>query len=108
MLPDVCALTRDKSIPDLCRLGVGGGGIGRDCEDDCGSDVNSAGDSGTGDIGVGVDRGCHTTPESLLLPFETFNLSSLGFISAGPSIFFEADLDLDLAGDESDRSNEGK
>lgn len=104
MLPDVCALTRDKSIPDLCRLGVGGGGIGRDCEDDCGSEGNSAGDSGTGDIGVGVDRGCHTTPELLLLPFETFNLSS--FISAGPSIFFEADLDL--AGDESDRSNEGK
>jgi hypothetical protein len=78
--------------------------MGRDCEDDgSDSDGNSAGDSGTGEIGVGVDRGCHTTPESLLplLPFETFNLSSLRLISAGPSTFF------DLAGDESDRSNEG-
>jgi hypothetical protein len=79
--------------------------MGRDCEDD-GSDSegNSAGDSGTGEIGVGVERGCHTTPESLLLwlALETFNPSSFRFISAGPSIFF------DLAGDESDRSNEGK
>jgi hypothetical protein len=54
--PDVCALTRDRSIPDLCRRGVGGGGIGRDDEAPADSDPNSAGDSGTGEIGVGPDR----------------------------------------------------
>ena len=68
--PDVCALTRDKSIPDLCRRGVGGGGIGRDDEAAAESDPNSAGDSGTGDIGVGIWRDCNATPESIL-PLDT-------------------------------------
>jgi hypothetical protein len=54
--PPVCARTRDKSIPDLCRRGVGGGGIGRDDDAPPESFWNSAGDSGTGEMGVGVCR----------------------------------------------------
>lgn len=62
VLPPVCALTRDMRMPDRCRRGVGGGGIGRAADD--GPDVGPAeapgggveeepcGDSCIGEMGV--------------------------------------------------------
>ena len=53
VFPPVCALTRDIKIPDRCRRGVGGGGIGRAPEVPVGTaESDSGGDSGMGEMGV--------------------------------------------------------
>jgi hypothetical protein len=67
VLPDVWARTRDRRIPDLCRRGVGGGGIGRDEDAEFGPDM-VGGDSSTGEMGVGdvLVRDLELRPRSIL------------------------------------------
>jgi hypothetical protein len=65
VLPDVCARTRDIRIPDLCRRGVGGGGIGRDEEAEVPGGDSKTGDTGVGDVFV-RERDLDPKPKSIL------------------------------------------